>query len=440
MKAAEDSGKETEPARTPTGKRVPEPARVPLTKPLPKPETETTETGTAISEEDRALLLHERGEVEQEVLEIAARDTQRSSRDEDLLAKNKAEKGETFYSDLIYTLAHLRYEEPDARVLWVNLLSHKWEMSERLGRNVGIRVAALDYFRNIIGALENVKIMEASTYIETAQLAVTDGLTGVFNHRHFQDRLLRDIARAEDESRPLCLLMFDLDHFKTYNDLNGHVAGDVALKEVASAMRRNLKKDDLVARYGGEEFVVILYGLDKRRGKHVADRTRKVIRDIDFPNEQVLPRGNLTVSVGVAAYPEDAVERGELIARADRALYLAKQRGRNRVVMAPKEQRAYKRRSTAAEITVVPADGEEGKISAELVNVSTGGMRLHCDRPLAVGRLLRFNLPSLPKGETLFGRIVWQMVQPDGRTQVGVKFVNVGPGLKKTLFRLLAKL
>lgn len=213
----------------------------------------TNAEGLTISEE----FLKDTGHIEQEVIEIAARDIERSTQHEMRLAQEKSVKRESFYSDLIFTLTNLRYDEAEARVLWVNLLTHKLDMSDRLGRNVGIRVAGLDYFKNIIGALDEVKIVDASSYIETAQLAVTDGLTGIFNHRYFQDRLQRDIARAKEEDSKVSLLMIDIDYFKQYNDINGHIAGDVALKEVAICLRRNLKKGDMVARYGGEEFAVI---------------------------------------------------------------------------------------------------------------------------------------------------------------------------------------
>jgi GGDEF domain-containing protein len=170
-----------------------------------------------------------------ELIEIAARDTVRSPETQKRLEEERSRRG-AFYSDLIYSLCNVRYEEHEARLLWVNLLAHKTEMSDRLGRNVGVRVAALDYFKNIVGLLDDVKIVGGADYIETELLAVTDGLTGLFNHRYLQDRLERAVARAAELGAPLSLLMIDIDYFKQYNDLNGHIAGDVALRELGQAV------------------------------------------------------------------------------------------------------------------------------------------------------------------------------------------------------------
>ncbi len=280
------------------------------------------------------ILREERGEVDGEVIEIAAHDTERSPEQQQILDREKSKRG-SFYSDLLYSLCNIRYEEHEARLLWVNLLAHKTEMSDRLGRNVGIRVAALDYFKNIVGMLDEVKIVGGAEFVETERLAVTDGLTGLFNHRYFQDRLERGVNRARELSQPLTLLMIDIDYFKQYNDLNGHIAGDVALREMAAILRRSVKREDTVARYGGEEFAMVLFRTDGAGGKMVAERLRREVEKVDFPNEQVLPGGHLTISVGLAAFPEDKLDRAGLIAGADEALYAAKRTGRNRVCWRP---------------------------------------------------------------------------------------------------------
>ncbi|MBI3828332.1 MAG: diguanylate cyclase [Planctomycetes bacterium] len=396
------------------------------------------EKAAAGAAEAKELYLSETGEVEQDVIEIAARDIERSHHHEERLAKEKAVKKETFYSDLIFTLTNLRYDEKEARVLWVNLLTHKMEMSDRLDRNVGIRVAALDYFKNILGALDDVKIIDASSYIETAQLAVTDGLTGVFNHRYFQDRLLRDLNRAKEEGGFVSLLMIDIDYFKQYNDVNGHIAGDVALKEVAAVLRRNLKKDDLVARYGGEEFAVILVGLSRDQARFVAERIRVVIEQIDFPNEKILPTGNLTVSIGLAEFPGDAEERGDLIAAADRALYIAKRSGKNRVHLSPREQRRERRLSKILKVTYRRSEhAEEPAQEALTADISLGGICLMVGGGTAVGQVLSLGLEGIDDGRPLLGRIVWQVSQPNGQSKIGVKFVGLKPGDAEALRSLV---
>jgi diguanylate cyclase (GGDEF)-like protein len=300
-------------------------------------------TGAAGPDEEE--ILAERGEVAQSLIEIAARDLDRTDADEKALARERERKPATFYSDLIYTLAHIRYPEDEARLVWVNLITHKAEMSQLLGRNVGVRVAALDFFRNRMGVLGDVKIMQSAEYIETAKLAVTDGLTGAYNHRYFQERLRRAMERASREGAPVSVLMIDIDHFKKYNDVNGHTAGDVALREVASAIGRVLGRDGILARYGGEEFAAILVGRGKTQAIEVAEKLRTGVESLPIPKEGDLPRGKLTVSVGAATYPEDGAEAGELVDWADLSMYLAKTGGRNRVAACPADHRCAERLS-----------------------------------------------------------------------------------------------
>jgi diguanylate cyclase (GGDEF)-like protein len=384
------------------------------------------------------MFLNETGALKQELIEIAARDVERSSHQEARLAFEKAQKRETFYSDLIYTLTDLRYEEQEARVLWVNLLTHKMELSDRLGRNVGIRVAALDYFKNILGALEDVKIMDASKYIETAQLAVTDGLTGVFNHRYFQDRLLRDINRVKEEGGVVSLLMIDIDYFKQYNDINGHIAGDVALKEVASVLRRNLKRDDLVARYGGEEFAVILFGLNKEQATLVAERIRRRVEEMDFPNEKVLPGGNLTISIGLAEFPTDATERGELIACADRALFHSKRTGKNKVSLSPSELRHEERVPYYSKVNFRPANEQDPAMQEALSsNLSVGGICMQTPAPINKGQLLYLLVDGMTEEKPVLGQVAWKRDQPGGDAQIGIKFVQLGDKEAEKLKQLL---
>jgi len=199
----------------------------------------------------------ELGEIRDALIKIEAKDIGASKKLQHELQNLKKEKRDTFYSDLIFTLIAIRHSEHEARLIWVNLLSHKWEMSEKLGRNVGIRVAAFDYFKNIRKELNEVTIVETSRFIETTRLAIHDSLTDLYNHRFFQDELRETIQKSKRNQTSFCLFMFDIDHFKKYNDINGHIAGDIALREVSKAAVKTLRETDIAARYGGEEFVII---------------------------------------------------------------------------------------------------------------------------------------------------------------------------------------
>jgi two-component system, cell cycle response regulator len=174
-----------------------------------------------------------------------------------------------------------------------------------------------------------VKIDLAQAHERINSMATTDGLTGLANHRTFQHGFDRMLSRAEREASSLCLLLCDLDYFKQVNDTYGHPFGDQVLKAVADILAGAVRQIDMAARYGGEEFTVILEKTDRRQGLQVADRIRKQVQDLTLwhGNERITP----TMSIGLAVYPEDGEKKPQLIGRADRALYHAKETGRNRV-------------------------------------------------------------------------------------------------------------
>jgi diguanylate cyclase (GGDEF)-like protein len=163
--------------------------------------------------------------------------------------------------------------------------------------------------------------------LEQARMeAITDYLTGLYNHRYLHERLQEELSRAREQTYPLSVLFLDIDEFKAFNDRHGHSLGDSALRMVASMIDHSVRHVDLAARYGGEEFVVVLVDTDRAGAVEVAERIRTGIAATPVPSA-----GHLSVSIGIASYPEDAEYREELIDKADWAMYLAKRGGRNRV-------------------------------------------------------------------------------------------------------------
>ncbi len=171
-------------------------------------------------------------------------------------------------------------------------------------------------------------LQSAAVRLSRAEIdAITDALTGLYNHRYLHERLSEELHRARDLRRPLSVLFCDLDHFKRYNDSNGHSAGDAVLREAAHLIEQSVRNVDIAARYGGEEFVVVLVETEKETALAVAERIRERIREAGFTAGGV----PLTVSIGVSAYPEDGDVREDLLNKADWAMYLAKRRGRDQV-------------------------------------------------------------------------------------------------------------
>lgn len=160
--------------------------------------------------------------------------------------------------------------------------------------------------------------------------AITDSLTGLYNHREFQNRLLEEAERGNRYGNLLSLLILDIDLFKVLNDSHGHVTGDMVLKEIVRLIKKSIRNADIPCRYGGEEFAVILPQTTKNDAKFVAERIRQSVEGTPFPTLSGQPV-HLTVSIGIASFPEDMKTREELIIAADQALYFAKNGGRNRV-------------------------------------------------------------------------------------------------------------
>jgi diguanylate cyclase (GGDEF)-like protein len=165
----------------------------------------------------------------------------------------------------------------------------------------------------------------------THHRAITDPLTGLYNIGFFRQRLEIEIERARATSDPVSLVIFDIDHFKHYNDTQGHLEGNRVLVTVAEILKKTGRRGDVPARYGGEEFVALLYGATRDEAWRFAETMRAAVAAHAFPAGESQPLGRLTVSAGVATFPLDATDDETLIKAADTNLYRAKDAGRNRV-------------------------------------------------------------------------------------------------------------
>jgi len=171
------------------------------------------------------------------------------------------------------------------------------------------------------------------------QLSNSDELTGLANYRYCSEILQKEVERANRYTRPLSLMMIDIDDFKACNDTYGHLAGDQALKQIAVLIKKTTRDSDLVARYGGEEFTVILPETSEEEARVVADRIREAVAKFKFKTDTGKPLGHLTITIGLSSLPEKAANKKDLIRTADFALYQGKASGKNRVVVFNDAQR-----------------------------------------------------------------------------------------------------
>ena len=184
---------------------------------------------------------------------------------------------------------------------------------------------------SLLSSIAAMAIEKTRTLESTRLQAITDELTGLYNHRHFRQQLNLETNRAERYRRALTLLMIDIDHFKYYNDTNGHIKGNEVLKEMGRLLKEMSREVDIVARYGGEEFAIIMPETDRSKARKLAERLRKRVAGHTFDQGHKQPGKKLTVSIGVASFPENADTAFDLMEEADKALYEAKRAGRNNV-------------------------------------------------------------------------------------------------------------
>jgi diguanylate cyclase (GGDEF)-like protein len=175
------------------------------------------------------------------------------------------------------------------------------------------------------------------------QLSINDGLTEVYNRRYFNQTLPRELERAKRYKVPLSFLMVDIDNFKKFNDTQGHLGGDWALKRVSQVIMGSIRIPDMVFRYGGEEFAVVLPETNKPDAIAVAERMRANVSLTRFPDSKFMPTQHLTISIGVCTFPVDAQNLEEVIKNADKHLYSAKRLGRDRICSSSEEKEVENR-------------------------------------------------------------------------------------------------
>jgi len=268
------------------------------------------------------------------------------------LERIRKEERAPVHTAALKILAHMEIPESQALPILEGLVRHRQRITAALGRDPGLRVAAIDYLSNVKRLLINPAIVESSQLEKARRSALTDSLTRLTNRRHFMEVLANELRRSHRYSLRLSLLMLDVDGFKTLNDRHGHLFGDRVLQRVARLLRRSVREADTPSRFGGDEFAVILPETDRLGAYAVAERVRHRVAD----SCETRPIGGVPARVrfsgGIASYPVDGEDPPSLIARADKALYLAKRDGRNRIRLFHSEKRVAVRYPARATLEV----------------------------------------------------------------------------------------
>jgi len=365
----------------------------------------------------------------QDVTRCLTEDSHNETRIIERLNHLQHKKGDKLYQAILYVLTHLEFPKNVAKKHWQEIMDHRQQMSDMLGREISLRVALCDYFFNVNRELENPIIIEIEVYEQAEKLSNIDGLTGLFNRRYFEAVMHREFSRARRFDLDLSLLFMDIDNFKRYNDSYGHLEGDEALKIVGQTILKNKRMIDVACRYGGEEFVLILPRTPKSGAMIVGERIRKNIGVLKPGREKSQHlKGPISISGGIATFPQDASDLHDLNMKADQALYAAKQSGRNRITLFSTDKRRFIRIGVDRPIHYRLLDHEDGlSREARTLNISEGGLLFEVDRKIPVSSTLWIDLklPRARKVQSFVGCVVYSKRGNPLGYQTGVSFIRM---------------
>jgi diguanylate cyclase (GGDEF)-like protein len=342
--------------------------------------------------------------------------------DSHLLSEPLSHHGEQVYTEAIWNLAHILYEPARAREICKLLVSHRLHLKEQLGRDVGLRVAAIDYFVNIARELGSPRIINPELLTQLREQATRDPLTGLGNRRVYRERVMAELARSKRYGSEFLIAVFDLDNFKQVNDQKGHAVGDHLLQATAEILIHSTRQTDLVARWGGEEFVVLMPQTHLTGGLEVAQRIRKAV-------ESEFAKDGVTISGGIACFPANGEDERTLFGYADRALYRAKAEGKNRIATEPKERRRFARAEESFAVRVVATEASH-EVEGSTSNIGEGGFSFSTTSPPPISSQVVGNVEMHGWPKKFTGRVVYVEESKKGTYEVGIQFLSTPPAEK----------
>jgi diguanylate cyclase (GGDEF)-like protein len=346
------------------------------------------------------------------------------------------ECGDEIYTEALYRLSRLELTPDEARKTVQAILRHQDGLCQSLGRNVSMVTAMCDYFMQVNPMLREPVLVEVNLLRQREENAYRDELTGLYNRRAFNQEIPKEMERFRRFGHPFTLLMLDLDRFKDFNDAHGHSAGDQALRDIAQILGETARLLDSVVRYGGEEFAVILPQTTREEAVGVAERIRLVVQKhhMVFVGKK-LPA--ITVSIGLACFPTDALDMASLVQRADQALYQAKAT-RNSVHPYSDHQRNHTR-YVLSDPLPLRLGSQKDNIFAVARDISFGGLLCESDKPVPRATNIELVLTDNVLGIHLpvSAQVSRVISAKDGNYQLGLSFQLPSLEDQKTLMALI---
>jgi len=319
----------------------------------------------------------------------------RASNDDNLIENlNNLTKthGSAIFQAIFHIFASLELSPRMAEEYWREVLLHRHDMGKTLGRSIDLLPAMYDYLVHSNHPLLNPRLIEESSYAKVIMETTHDGLTTLFNRHYFDEVLEQSVSAAQRYNTDITLLFLDLDNFKDINDNYGHKAGDAILQQVALVIHEQKRDSDIAARYGGEEFVLLMPHTSSLNAFILAERIRKKVALIKVASGTMDVK--VTVSGGIASFPQNSRSSSELLHRADSALYLAKGAGKNTISMFKEEKRRYLRVRYEESVKIKELGFDTSPIfSGTSKDICIGGILFENSEPLSIGSRIQVSIP-----------------------------------------------
>jgi diguanylate cyclase (GGDEF)-like protein len=333
---------------------------------------------------------------------------------------------ELFYSKLLELFINLNFGEDEAKNHWENIINNIDFMKNHLNREIGLRVAIVDYFINHTEMMKEPIVVEMRVFKENEKLALVDSLTGLFNKRFYDITIRKEYKKALRFNQIFSLFLLDLDDFKKVNDTKGHLFGDEVLANFGKFLSLSSREEDVICRYGGEEFIVILPETTGDGALMYAERIREVLKeDIFFKKHKI------TFSGGISTFPYNGKDLEELFRSVDKSLYAAKYNGKDCIIKSTGNKRKFKRFNKSRKIQYQcwgdSFNDKKPQIKEVITqDISVGGLRFESQEDLKLDSLVLLKL-GIPDDDELVisGKVMWVKRINKELFSYGVKFNDI---------------
>jgi len=343
---------------------------------------------------------------------------------------------ELFYSKLIALFIKISFSEDEAQGHWENIINNMEFMKNYLNREIGLRVAIVDYFINHTQIMKEPIVVEMRLFEENEKLALVDSLTGLFNKRFYDITVKKEYKKALRFNQIFSLVLLDLDDFKKINDTKGHLFGDEVLANFGNFLSTSSREEDIICRYGGEEFIILLPETTGDGALMYAERVRKKLKQDAF-----FKKHKITFSGGISTFPYNGRSLKELFKSVDRSLYAAKYAGKDCIIKLAGEKRRYKRfnKSWKIQYQCLQDSFNEPQIEEVITqDISIGGLRFESRQDLEIDSQLLLKIDNNENNElVILGKIMWVKRINKKLFSYGVKFNDLDAEDVKKLKQIL---